>query len=202
MNGNTWMWPGVSDDTLVSAKVRGKMAPADKVKLDAIAAGAQVNVLEGVTGTAPIVAGAIAAKSQAISITAATTGAAGSMSAADKTKLDALTVTGSTDANGWRIDYEATGKRVWRQRWLAVSLPGASDAAVVSASLPVGVSTQADVHLDSVTCRLSGNAGRVRVNVEGAEATTTLTLIAATTDATALDTKASAIDIFVTLAER
>ena len=49
----------------------------------------QINVLEGVTGTAPIVAGAIAAKSQAISITAATTGAAGSMSAADKTKIDA-----------------------------------------------------------------------------------------------------------------
>lgn len=163
----------------------------------------QINVLEGVTGTAPIVAGAIAAKSQAISITAATTGAAGSMSAADKTKLDALTVTGSTDANGWRVDYEATGKRVWRKRWLAVSLPGASDAVVVgAASLPVGVSTQAAVHLDSVTCRVSGNAGRVRVSVEGAEATTTLTVIAATTDATALDTKASEIDIFVTLAER
>ena len=138
-----------------------------------------------------------------LSIGAATTALAGSLSAADKTKLDAITVTGSTDENGWRVDYEATGKRVWRQRWLAVSLPGASDAAVVSAaSLPVGASTQAAVHFDSVTCRVSGNAGRVRVNVEGAEATTTLTIIAATTDATALDTKASTIDVFVTLAER
>jgi len=163
----------------------------------------QINVLEGVTGTAPIVAGAIAAKSQAISIAAATTGAAGSMSAADKTKLDAITVTGSTDANGWRVDYEATGKRVWRQRWLAVTLTANPDIiAVNAAALPVGVSTQADVHFDSVTGRVSANAGRVRVNVEGAEATTTLTIVASTTDATNLSTKDSAIDIFVTLAER
>jgi hypothetical protein len=55
-----------------------------------VAAGAQVNVLEGVTGTAPIVAGAIAAKSQAISISAATTSVPGSMSSADKTKLDGI----------------------------------------------------------------------------------------------------------------
>lgn len=49
------------------------------------------NLLEGVTGTAPIVAGAITAKSQAISITAASGGAAGSMSASDFTKLGAAT---------------------------------------------------------------------------------------------------------------
>ena len=106
-----------------------------------------------------------------LSIGAATTALAGSLSAADKTKLDAITVTGSTDANGWRVDYEATGKRVWRKRWLAVATTAAAEAAVVSAaSLPVGVSTQAAVHFDSVTCRLSANAGRVNVTVEGAEA--------------------------------
>ena len=55
-----------------------------------VADGSQVNVLEGVTGTAPIVAGAIAAKSQAISIAAATTAAAGSMSAADKLRLNSM----------------------------------------------------------------------------------------------------------------
>ena len=64
------------------------MSAADKTKLDGVASGAQVNVLEGVTGTAPIVAGAVTAKSQAISISAATTSAAGSQSAADKLKLD------------------------------------------------------------------------------------------------------------------
>lgn len=80
------------------------------------------------------------------------------------------TVTGSTDANGWRVDYEATGKRVWRKRWLAVATTAAADAAVVSAAaLPVGVSTHAAVHFDSVTCRLSANSGRVNVTVEGAE---------------------------------
>lgn len=66
----------------------GSMSAADKTKLDGIASGAQVNVLEGVTGTAPIVAGAVNGKSQALSISAATGSAAGSMSAADKTKLD------------------------------------------------------------------------------------------------------------------
>lgn len=190
-------------NALATAKRAGLLSAADFTKLAGIATGAQVNVLEGVTGTAPIVAGAIAAKSQAISITAATTGAAGSMSAADKTKLDALTTTGSTDANGWQVNYETTGKRLWRKQWLAVTMPAAADAVMVSgASLPVGVSTQAAVHLESVTGRVSGNAGRVRVNVEGAEATTTLTIIAATTDATNLSGKASTIDIFVTLAER
>ena len=65
-----------------------------------------------------------------------------------------------------------------------------------------GFAAQADVHFDAVRGRVSANAGRVRVNVEGAEATTTLTIVASTTDATNLSTKDSAIDIFVTLAER
>lgn len=81
---------GVLDVQPSSGTLEGSMSSADYTKLAGIATAAQVNVLEGVTGTAPIVAGAIAAKSQAISITAATTGAAGSMSAADKTKLDNL----------------------------------------------------------------------------------------------------------------
>lgn len=68
--------------------VEGSLSAADKSKLDGVAAGAQVNVLEGITGTAPIVAGAIAGKSQAVSISPASGSAAGSMSPADKTKLD------------------------------------------------------------------------------------------------------------------
>lgn len=74
-----------------TASVNGYMTSIYAGKLDGIASSAQVNVLESVTGTTPIVAGAITAKSQAISISAATTSAAGSMSAADKTKLDSLT---------------------------------------------------------------------------------------------------------------
>ena len=133
----------------------------------------------------------------------ASSNAAGLMSEADYAKLALLTTTLTTDANGWQVNYEATGKRLWRKQWLAVATTAAADAAVVSAaSLPVGVSTQAAVHFESVTCRLSGNAGRVGVTVEGAEATTTLTIIASTTDAATLDSKAAAIDIFVTLAER
>ena len=73
-----------------TTSVAGSMSSADKTKLDSIASGAQVNVLEGVTGTAPIVAGAISSKSQAISINAATTSAAGSMSATDKQNADTV----------------------------------------------------------------------------------------------------------------
>lgn len=138
-----------------------------------------------------------------LSVAAAATGAAGSMSAADKTKLDAITTALTTDANGWQVNYEPTGKRLWRKQWLAVSLTANPDIiAVNAASLPVGVSTQAAVHLESVTSRVSGSGGRVHVGVEGTESSTTLTIIASTTDATNLSTKASTIDIFVTLAER
>jgi hypothetical protein len=66
------------------------LTAAELTKLGGIEAGAQANVLEGVTGTAPIVAGAIAAKSQAISINAASAGGAGSMSAAHYTKLEGI----------------------------------------------------------------------------------------------------------------
>lgn len=72
----------------VSSTHRGLMSVVDKVKIDTVASGAQVNVLEGVTGTAPIVAGAITAKSQDLSIVPATSTVPGSMSAADKAKLD------------------------------------------------------------------------------------------------------------------
>lgn len=89
-----------------SPTVEGSLAPADKAKLDGVAAGAQVNVLEGVTGSAPIVAGALSAKSQALSITAATGTAAGSMSAADKGKLDAYPATPGID--GHAIQDEGT----------------------------------------------------------------------------------------------
>ena len=70
-----------------TAAAAGHATAAQITKLDAIAAGSQVNVLEGVTGTAPIVAGAIAAKSQAISIAAASASVPGSMSAADFASL-------------------------------------------------------------------------------------------------------------------
>lgn len=60
----------------------GSLAAVDKTKLDGVATGSQANVLEGVTGTAPIVAGTLAAKSQALSIVPATASVPGSMSAA------------------------------------------------------------------------------------------------------------------------
>jgi len=135
--------------------------------------------------------------------TPASSNSAGLMTAADKAKLDGITTTVTTDANGWQVNYEATGKRLWRKQWLAVSLTANPDIiAVNAAALPVGVSTQAAVHLEAVTGRVDGSGGRVRVGVEGTESSTTLTIVAATTDATNLSTKASTIDIFVTLAER
>lgn len=81
----------------------------------------QINVLEGVTGTAPIVAGAVTAKSQAISITAATSGAAGSMSATDKTKLDAYVrvLLADTLASDKTVAYGTTG--VWTDFYTGLS---------------------------------------------------------------------------------
>jgi hypothetical protein len=74
-----------------TALVPGYATAAQITKLDGIAAGAQVNVLEGVTGTSPVVAGAVTAKSQAISIPAATNAAAGHMTAAHVQALEAAT---------------------------------------------------------------------------------------------------------------
>ncbi len=68
----------------------GSMAAADKAKLDGIAPGAQVNVLESISGVAPIAVAAAVAKNRVISIAAATPGAAGSLAAADKGKLDGI----------------------------------------------------------------------------------------------------------------
>jgi hypothetical protein len=96
----------------------GSMSSADKVKLDGIAAGAEVNVnadwnavsgdaqilnkptiVSAVTGTAPIVSSG--GTSPAISITAATTGAAGSMSAADKSKLNGIAAGAEVNQNAF-----------------------------------------------------------------------------------------------------
>ena len=62
----------------------GLMLPEDKAKLDDIASGAQVNVLESVqlNGTA------LTPSNKAVNIPLATENAAGLMSAANKTKLD------------------------------------------------------------------------------------------------------------------
>lgn len=68
----------------------GVLLPAEKSKLAGVAAGAQVNVLESVTGTAPIVVGAVSGKAQAVSIAAATESAPGSMSAADFAALQTI----------------------------------------------------------------------------------------------------------------
>lgn len=79
-----------TDATIAAADATnaGAFLPGEKSKLAGVEAGAQVNVLEGVTGTAPIVVGAVPGKSQAISMPAATTSAAGHMAAADKLALD------------------------------------------------------------------------------------------------------------------
>jgi hypothetical protein len=94
------------DIAVATGLLKGLMSAADKGKLDGVAAGAQVNVLESVSGAAPISAAAVAGKNQIISIAAATASVPGSMSAGDKAKLDAATA-GATanaiaqrDANG------------------------------------------------------------------------------------------------------
>lgn len=81
--------------TPATGSAAGSLAAADKTKLDALPAGAQVNVLESVSGVAPIVVAALAAKNQAISVNAATPSLPGVMSAADKAKLDSMGTGGS-----------------------------------------------------------------------------------------------------------
>lgn len=75
---------------LVTPTADGVARATDKAKLDGVAAGAQVNVLESVNSVAPIITSGIAGKAQTLSIAAATPSAAGSQSAADKAKLDSL----------------------------------------------------------------------------------------------------------------
>ena len=109
--GGTTPTIAISPATLAAA---GSLSANDKLKLDSVSFGAQVNsvvtvagkdgavtltaadvsgAVSSVSGTAPIVSSG--GTTPAISISAATPGAAGSMSAADKTKVDYLTVTQS-----------------------------------------------------------------------------------------------------------
>lgn len=85
-----------------TAAVNGYMTSTYATKVDGIAAGAQVNVLEGVTGTAPVVVGAVTAKSQAISMAAATDVVPGYLTAADHAafaaKADLATTTAVASA--------------------------------------------------------------------------------------------------------
>jgi len=102
--------------TAATTLAAGSMSAADKIKLDGIQAGAEVNVnadwnavsgdaqilnkptiVSSVTGTAPIVSSG--GTTPAISITAATTSAAGSMSSADKTKLDGIAAGAEVNVN-------------------------------------------------------------------------------------------------------
>jgi hypothetical protein len=126
--------------TAATPSAAGSLSAADKTKLDAVAAGAEVNQLNSVTGTAPITAGAVTAKSQAVSITAATPTAAGSMSATDKAKLDSM------GAGGAGVLYGTLGE---------VLLPdytphgGTTGGGVGRYTRPAG--PQQDVHLRSGT---------------------------------------------------
>jgi len=92
--------------TPATTSAAGSLAATDKAKLDGVASGAQVNVLEDVTlgssTTAVVIsnggAGGIIAKVKSIAFTIANAvagGAAGLMSGADKTKLDGMTGPGT-----------------------------------------------------------------------------------------------------------
>lgn len=97
-------------------------------KLNGVAAGAQVNVLESVTGAGPIGVSAVAGKNQNITISAATGAAAGSMSAADKSKLDASTSAATANALAQR---DANGDASFR-RVMSTIATGTSPLAVSS----------------------------------------------------------------------
>ena len=70
-----------------TTSVRGLMLAADKAKLNGIATGAQVNVLESVSGTGPIVVAAVSAKSQAISLSLLTAANLSPTSAVAQTQI-------------------------------------------------------------------------------------------------------------------
>lgn len=86
----------------------GLMSAADKAKLDGVAAGAQVNVIESVSvnGNNAVVTG----KAAAVTIPEATDAASGVMGAADKAKLDGIaegakkvTITEGTRGSGAKV---------------------------------------------------------------------------------------------------
>lgn len=158
----------------------GLLLAADKSKLDGVAAGAQVNVLEGVTGTAPIVAGAIAAKSQALSITPATGAAPGSMSAADKAKLDGYPATPGLDGHTIQDEGVALAQRAGLNfvgPALTVTDDSAGNRSVVT--LPTASATVEGSLSAADKGKLDGVAAGAQVNVlEGIDATAPVTVSA------------------------
>lgn len=151
-----------------TALVAGLMSAADKGKLDGVAAGAQVNVLESVSGTAPIQVAAVAGKNQAVSISAATNVVAGSMSAADKAKLDASTSAATANALAQR---DAGGDILFRNVQLTGKVPTYNNIATAGLGLAAilfdYIGAELTANLADVTMYAAPAAGAYMVCLSG-----------------------------------
>ena len=151
-----------------TASVNGYATSTQITKLDGIAAGAQVNVLESVSGTAPVVVGAVTAKSQAISMAAATDVVPGYLTAADHAtfaaKADLATTTAvasaTLTAGQWVNFHNVAGAKNCRpadmtdatkpaQGFVLAGFASAATATVylygINTVIPVGAYAAADV---------------------------------------------------------
>lgn len=136
-----------------TTSVAGLHSAADKTKLDGIASGAQVNVLESISATLPLSVGAVSGKNQNITIAAASAGTAGTMSAADKTKLDAAANVSSGSFTGWT---ELNGQKSWYAKLSLGSPPASPSWNFTTVTLPSGITPNSG--LQSLQVTLLGDA--------------------------------------------
>lgn len=102
-NGDTYTITIPDNDTTyneATTSVSGLMSSTDKTKLDGVASGAQVNVLEGVK----INGVALSISDKAVNVPLASSSANGAMSSTDKSKLD-----GFSDASNYALKTDITG---------------------------------------------------------------------------------------------
>lgn len=111
---------------LATASERGALSAADKQKIDAIGAGAQ---LVSLTGTAPI--GVTAGANPVVSIANATTSTPGAMSAADKLKLDGIVAGAGLTGLAVTAPITSTGGA---SPTLAINVATSANAGVMSAA--------------------------------------------------------------------
>lgn len=107
-----------------------------------------------------------------------------------------------TDANGWRYTYQWDGKRRWRKRWLALAMPAAAAADIISGqALPQGIVTVggADWFLSWSS---AGNAFDINLGIDRSDAATSLAVAAGSTDGTNLNVRHATINLFVEAVER
>lgn len=179
--------PDESGDRLASAKRRGLLAKADKEKLDAYPE----------YTTAPTITDFTSAQHDHLDADDGGTLSAAAIASGnlDNARLPA----GGTDANGWAWWYYAPGKKMYSQRFLAISPADPNLLVANDAALPVDVTDFANLRIVGVEhdALLGGSA--INSAVRQGSTATTIDVTSSTTDGSNLDSKDATFSVDVTL---